>query len=847
MEPQLGKPSSSAQGSAVKTSPDEQSAKRIRQAVYDIRYRARREDIGVDQAYSQYMANTSMAANEKSSVREKLGLGPGGQVSEDAKPGEHYLRVDPRKRGTGEKPYVKKYDPKNPKDRAKRHSLIKKGIVTTVTKHGQPYDGAGEKYEKKYGPSTGKNTKGDLDKDGTIEPDRHEYAGVKDNAIKKSMKKESFYSWKDELREIVEKIDDIRDKEIKEKTIKNKIIVNPNIKTEEIATALGAELLESVNLGENYIEELLDFATEHFYLEGLNENGIDILVEDIGVDNFSDYVFDLDEARRSGRIDPVTKTGKDVGSLKGGAKTAAIKRLRGEKEKRREAEASASASSTKPSGMTAALRSQSEKSKVVSKLKKAKTEKSIERAKQSQKPSSNKSSEGTKKEVKKGILGHLKQSWQTAREVGKEHEKRVARAAGTAAGAVHGAAKAVHRAGQEFGKSETGQKLKKGATKTAKATAAAAGAGIGSKVAGKSAAAAAGRAAGTFIRKMREDFDLWINELIDEGYDIEEYDFADLVELYIPEEIHEGLGTAVSNVLFGTKEQQLAKARSEREKRKESIAARSPQRKTPSQPIKKPNTPERDPWSGNPETDKAWAKGGSASSTPRAYRREEFEEWMESFLEEFEVNENMLFLIFESDLMSGEFLNEDGDPCWKGYTQVGMKKKGGREVPNCVPSKGVEKAKGYKKEEVDLEEKAPPGAKFERMVKHIKKGYAKKGGLTKSEKSIAYATAWKAKNEEVEIVHELNRYEKETGKDYKTGNPSTPGGSWKNDPVMRHMNKVMGSERLGVQPRGQKKVPGKKPPTAGEYGSTRHSPEQIVKNRRAQKQAAQDMMHSRFD
>jgi hypothetical protein len=25
------------------------------------------------------------------------------------------------------------------------------------------------------------------------------------------------------------------------------------------------------------------------------------------------------------------------------------------------------------------------------------------------------------------------------------------------------------------------------------------------------------------------------------------------------------------------------------------------------------------------------------------------------------------------------------DPCWKGYKQVGTKKKGGKEVPNCVP------------------------------------------------------------------------------------------------------------------------------------------------------------------
>ncbi len=27
------------------------------------------------------------------------------------------------------------------------------------------------------------------------------------------------------------------------------------------------------------------------------------------------------------------------------------------------------------------------------------------------------------------------------------------------------------------------------------------------------------------------------------------------------------------------------------------------------------------------------------------------------------------------------------DPCWSGYEQVGMKIKGGKRVPNCVPKK----------------------------------------------------------------------------------------------------------------------------------------------------------------
>ena len=72
------------------------------------------------------------------------------------------------------------------------------------------------------------------------------------------------------------------------------------------------------------------------------------------------------------------------------------------------------------------------------------------------------------------------------------------------------------------------------------------------------------------------------------------------------------------------------------------------------------------------------------------------------------------------------------EKCWVGYTQKGMKKKGKKMVPNCVP----------------VNEVAPPTDKHERMVKHIKKNYKKDGKLTKDEKSIAYATAWKNYNKE---------------------------------------------------------------------------------------------------
>jgi hypothetical protein len=38
---------------------------------------------------------------------------------------------------------------------------------------------------------------------------------------------------------------------------------------------------------------------------------------------------------------------------------------------------------------------------------------------------------------------------------------------------------------------------------------------------------------------------------------------------------------------------------------------------------------------------------------------------------------------------------EDKGPCWKGYKQVGMKDKGGKQVPNCVPNESIVKESSY--------------------------------------------------------------------------------------------------------------------------------------------------------
>ena len=61
-----------AKGGKGKGASEEGSEKRIRQAVYDIRYRARREDIDLKAAFAQYMSNSSLSQADRTAVREKI-------------------------------------------------------------------------------------------------------------------------------------------------------------------------------------------------------------------------------------------------------------------------------------------------------------------------------------------------------------------------------------------------------------------------------------------------------------------------------------------------------------------------------------------------------------------------------------------------------------------------------------------------------------------------------------------------------------------------------------------------------------------------------------------------------
>lgn len=191
---------------------------RVRQAVYDIRYRARRENLPLRSAYSQYMQNSSMAESEKSEVRAKL-FGKGGMQAEDfamdmkdsassamAKAlykvfvdnqpkiiDEDELKeaLEKRTSVSSEKKYKVRVTDKQSgvtytrfATRDKISQLRAKGLEVEMTEYGTPYEGERTKGEK-TAEVLGKKAKKDYDGDGKVESGAKEYRGAVHNAIQR--------------------------------------------------------------------------------------------------------------------------------------------------------------------------------------------------------------------------------------------------------------------------------------------------------------------------------------------------------------------------------------------------------------------------------------------------------------------------------------------------------------------------------------------------------------------------------------------------------------------------------------------------------------------------------------
>ena len=779
IQPKIGKkesPAASGGGSSEGggDSGGDPVKKQARQLAYDTRYKARREGIPLERAFTQTLQNSKASAPVKDAAKAMLfGGGVKEEVDSIEEEDKQKVLVTPAK-GYG-KPY-RRYA-----SRTKIHQLRSNPQIQSVTgtSYGNPYEG-----EKKKGEQTaaalqhkpgGKKAKKDFDGDGKIESGSKEHAGAVHNAIqkarggvpdgndtrKKGVKKESAHlsDWRQDLHEVISKSTNADVKKISEKNVDNKIVINPELK-------------------EEFFFKSVEIATEYFYEQGLNSTGLDILIEDLGLEEFAQFVFELGEeftlteARAGGvRIEPKTKGGKSVGELKGGAKTAAIKRLRKEKETRRQSEKSSSNSS----GMKAALQRQS----AVANAKKQQPAK---------KP--------LKDRIAKGVLGAVK-----AYQQGMERHRA---ATATASKAVKVAAK---------GATEFGKGVASGVKTTAKVAKAA-------------------------------------HKVLNNSYEMDEAVYGG--EKKEPED--KRMTVTAADKKANTKAWQKFSAGHPSYKAAAHLQNSSFEPEgdlvdeATDDPIDVDFKPQRLPNGKTPKPNPQHAAAIAAALKLRARVK---------------ASKNV------DEGLAQARKNVGASRCWPGKVAKGTKMKNGREVPDCVPEAAREPYAIGMAAAMDQTGDKPPLkkstiTKAHKIAKKIEAQEAvdPKSALSPKQKDTERQQTLNAKaklerilstrkgdyREETEL-DELNRYEKEKGKDLKTGKPVTKGGTMggndTHSKVMRHMHSVMGAGRMGaggaIQQRGKKKVKGA--PTPGPSVT----PAQKVAKRRADAQRAQDMMHSPRD
>ena len=398
--PQLGKPGASTPAKP-KSSSDidgdgdvDSFEKKVRQLIYDVRHIMKEKKVPVEKAFQMRSSKTNYGAGIVKTAKEKLGIRGGSVTSVSEESSTRMVKVTINyKNGTIDRRNV---------HYGEISQLRSKPTISSVetSSNTVSYPGAGEKYEKNYGRG-GKNTVGDRDKDGTKEPDRHEYAGVKDTAIKKAKSKlkgygvsEAFSNWREDLKEVVSSVsDEIASrsaKQIKENpkldNYKDKIVViNPTFN--EKNDILGGHIVESFELDEEYIDESVNIAAEFFYNCGLNENGVDIVIEELGEETFSEFIFNLSEeyflSEELKKSESNVKTSKAPKGTKQYATTIArVKKQGGTKI--------------------------STKDRVASTIQKDRVKKAVETAKETQAPSSNTGKKPVRDAIARGIFGIAK-------------------------------------------------------------------------------------------------------------------------------------------------------------------------------------------------------------------------------------------------------------------------------------------------------------------------------------------------------------------------------------------------------------------------------------------------------
>lgn len=495
------------------------------------------------------------------------------------------------------------------------------------------------------------------------------------------------------------------------------------------------------------MEDVAEIATEYFLSEGLNEYGIDILIDEMGLDDFCDFVNDIsDEYMLS-----------EARTLVGKKKTAATGKARGVSLK------AAPGKTTK-----AAV----EKYGTTRKLSGSSSSGTIKKAAKQQ-PETKSTPTQTKEKAKGGILGALKaraekdirsvgQSVQTLRNVGARRAAEVKatydavrkkgreaenqtrstfnalRAAGREAEQSKRATRARRTAAVRVGR--TTQDAGRFAIKVAGATGAAAGQAVAARRSGATIAQAAGRGAGTLVKKLKkEEKELLTRYFIEseiafnydevqeifETLDQEHFDYFLEQAMLMVEESGPSALELIAEKLHNTFDiERFAFADWRQLTEKTSDDTATSKFVSLTQTNRTDNTPDvggkrKDGVIINPKVDMR-----SEDNDLEAYQKS-----TQSSIDNVKKTKDKMVTRASANIAAKRLEKKVRDASNYGPQ---------RQNPGTVGA--------YRIEEVEpIEEKAPPGDKYERMVKHIKKGYSE-DGLTKKEKRIAYATAWKAKN-----------------------------------------------------------------------------------------------------
>jgi hypothetical protein len=834
-KPQLGKGSdseksadSSSANKVEKGKDDaESSAKRIRQAVYDIRYRARREDVKLDQAYSQYMGHTTMNAQEKSAVKEKLGLTAGSSaapVKEETESKKFKVRVKDKESG---KSYVRYAT------REKISQLRSNPNISSVemTGYGDPYEG-----EKRRGKATAKVTSGkgldpvggedkDIDNDGDHDKsDKYllNRRKVRSAAIGKKEVKEGFSDWRNDLREVLSSNED--SKQVKEKKVNNKITINPDLK--EAVESVGGLIIgleELTCVLDGISDEEIIFLSDDIIEEVVEEVFYDLLNEGYDLDSIEQSIcesLDISYNLIDEKVDMAARAAARKEYASSSEKSAKEARKRGadvvKKEKRAERIqkvkdtvkkiGSSIKSGLKKAGKSAVHGASNVAGKAVGTAKKvAATAKSgYEAGKKSTEDDSTSSGTRTPKTYR-----YAKKKSGLSSKVGSLLKKGLKKAVGKTARVVaKGAEKVASRLGEEKdpcwkGYTMVGMKKKGGKE-------------VPNCVPAKGVKKAKG---------FKEE-----SELEEKALSRAQQRFMGMVYAAKKGE------TPASP--------EVAKAAAGISKKSARDFAKTKHTKLPEKKVEEAVTQisgkETTPPSGTTAKQDDVQKKQMLANKQKMMQKQMMLQRQQLQLQkqgklpvghtaeevEYEIDEGMTMKDFKANRRKLKRKESSDDAKKRGHV--------GKEWYNSGRTYSPDEAKSGRANMQD----------HERSTRH-RSAIDPEGDddLYSADKTKNPKKLRKQKAMGEDFVTELNRYEKETGKDYKTGKEVKSGGS--TDKAYTHVKKMI--RGMEGKPAGQrKKVPGKKPPTAGQYGGPK-SPAQKVAARRAAAQRSQDNMSSRFD